>query len=123
MRASLFCPKINKGGSELHTLQCNAEQPTHGDRQVRKPKLATFKKWYTIMKKIKLDREKLKSKKLSLLKDKISDLNTETMLSLLGGSAYISQVVHCGSTAGSGNPQGCVGATTALGSCFSACGC
>ncbi|WP_133300171.1 class I lanthipeptide [Mucilaginibacter terrenus] len=75
------------------------------------------------MRKIQLNREKLQLKKLSLFKDKISDLNTESMLNVLGGSGYISQVVHCGSTAGSGNPQGCVGATTALGSCFSACGC
>ncbi|WP_133300172.1 class I lanthipeptide [Mucilaginibacter terrenus] len=72
------------------------------------------------MKKINLNREKLQSKKLQLMKDKISDLSNENMLNVLGGSGYISQVVRCGPT----GPGGCVVPTTALASCQASwCGC
>jgi len=77
---------------------------------------------WCLMKKISFNREKLKSKKLQLMKDKVSDLSNETMLNVLGGSGYISQVIRCGPTSPAG--AGCVVPTTALASCQASwCGC
>lgn len=56
------------------------------------------------------------------MKDKVSDLSNETMLNVLGGSGYISQVIRCGPTSPAG--AGCVVPTTALASCQASwCGC
>lgn len=83
--------------------------------------MAAFYNVAYIMKKINLNREKLQSKKLQLLKDKVSDLSNDNMLNVLGGSGYISQVVRCGATSA---PGGCVVPSTALASCQASwCGC